>query len=359
MPIQRNELNFTGQRIFVGIDVHLNSWNVTILSEKLHHKTFTQRASPSVLTSYLLKNFPGGEYYSAYEAGFCGFWVHYELTKMNVNNIVINPADVPSTQKEVLQKTDAVDSRKIARGLRAGVLTGIYIPSQQTLEVRSLLRTRNAIVKDLSRMKHRIKSFLYFWGISYPEIFKKSGSHWSKRFMKWLSEEVASCVEFGGESLTLLITAVNEQRKLLLEATRKLRELSRRPAYERRLALIRSVPGMGFITGMTFLTEIDDIERFPNSDKLAGYIGLIPTSHSSGEKTGKGEMTFRGCENLRTMLMESSWIAARMDPSLSLCFCKLSHRMEANKAIVRIARKLLNRIYCVLKNEQFYVNGVA
>ncbi|KAA6306539.1 hypothetical protein EZS27_041803, partial [termite gut metagenome] len=84
------------------------------------------------------------------------------------------------------------------------------------------------------------------------------------------------------------------QRKLLLEATRRIRALSRMERYEESLELIRTVPCVGFITGMTFLTEIEDISRFANSDKLAGYIGLIPTSHASGEKEGKGEMTFRG-----------------------------------------------------------------
>ena len=120
MLMQRNELNFSGQKIYVGIDVHLKSWSVTILTEHLHHKTFTQSSSPSALVHYLTHNFPGGMYQSAYEAGFSGLWAHYELVKMGVNNIVVNPADVPSTQKEQLQKTDRVDSRKIARSLRSG-----------------------------------------------------------------------------------------------------------------------------------------------------------------------------------------------------------------------------------------------
>lgn len=72
MQRQINELNFTGQNIYVGIDVHLKSWNVTILTESLHHKTFNQPSCPSTLVSYLDKHFPGGTYYSAYEAGFSG-----------------------------------------------------------------------------------------------------------------------------------------------------------------------------------------------------------------------------------------------------------------------------------------------
>jgi hypothetical protein len=117
MPIQRNELNYSGQTIYVGIDVHLKSWSVTILTEHLHHKTFTQPSDPCALVSYLKNNLPGSSYQSAYEAGFSGLWTHYELTKMGVKNIVVNPFDVPSTQKEHLQKTDSMDSRKIACSL--------------------------------------------------------------------------------------------------------------------------------------------------------------------------------------------------------------------------------------------------
>ncbi len=357
--MQRNELNFSGQKIYVGIDVHLKSWSVTILTEHLHHKTFTQPSSVSALVHYLTHHFPGGNYQSAYEAGFSGLWAHYELIKNGVNNIVVNPADVPSTQKEQLQKTDLMDSRKIARSLRCGELTGIYIPAMSTLEARSLLRSRRAIVKDLSRMKQRIKSLLMFYGIPYPAVFEKSATHWSKRFMKWLSEEITFSTVQGQEALSLLVSSAIGQRKLLLEATRKIRELSQREDYEQSLKLIRTVPGVGFITGMTFLTEIEDISRFTNSDKLAGYIGLIPTSHSSGEKQSKGEMTFRGQAQMKSMLIESSWFAARMDPALAACFGQLVQRMEPNKAITRIARKVLNRIYFVLKYKQEYVCSVV
>ena len=258
-----------------------------------------------------------------------------------------------------MQKTDSMDSRKIARSLRSGELTGIYIPGISTLEARSLLRSRGAIVKDLSRMKQRIKSLLMFYGIPYPPLFEKSGTHWSRRFMKWLAEDVCFSTVPGKEALSLLVNSATEQRKLLLTATRKIRVLSSTTDYEEPLRLIRTVPGIGFITGMTFLTEIEDIGRFHNSDKLAEYIGLIQTSHASGEKEGKGEMTFRGQAQMKSMLIESSWFAARIDPALSGCFSGLVQRMEPNKAITRKARKVLNRVFFVLKYKQEHVCSVV
>lgn len=271
MHLQSNELNFEGQNIYVGIDVHLKSWTVSVLTEHLHHKTFSQTSDVCSLVSYLHRHFPNGHYLSAYEAGFCGFWAHYKLVSMGIHNIIINPADVPTSQKENLQKTDAVDSRKIARSLRAGELTGIYIPQACTLETRTLLRSRDAIVRDLSRMKQRIKSLLYFYGISYPVEFTNNGTHWSRRFMRWLREDVRLSTSVGMDGLTLLLDSADNQRKLLLDATRKLRQLSRMEQYALDYGLLRSVPGVGMITALSLLAEIEDIKRFSSSDMLAGY----------------------------------------------------------------------------------------
>ncbi|MDD3210867.1 IS110 family transposase [Bacteroides graminisolvens] len=123
---------------------------------------------------------------------------------MGVENIIINPADVPTSQKEDLQKTDSVDRRKIARSLRADELVGIYIPKANTLEARTLLRSSDAIVRDLSRMKQRVKSLLYYYGISYPSDFERSGTHWSRKLMKWFREDVRLSTPAGMDGLKLL-----------------------------------------------------------------------------------------------------------------------------------------------------------
>ena len=280
MQTQKTELDFKGQNFFVGIDVHLKSWTVTILTEELLHKTFTQPASAEILCNYLKRNFPGGNYNSVYEAGFSGFWTHYRLKEMGINNVVINPADVPTSQKEQLQKDDPTDSRKLARSLRSCDLKAIYIPSSSTLEDRSLVRMRATLVKDMVRFKQRIKSFLYFYGIAYPPEFEKSGTHWSKRFMKWLGE-VSLQHESGTQALKILVQEAEQQRKLLLEVLREIRLLSRSERYAGNIALLRTIPGIGLITAITFLTEIENIERFENTDHFAGFVGLVPNYHSS------------------------------------------------------------------------------
>ena len=293
MQTQRKELNFEGQSVFVGIDVHLKSWTVSIFTEKLHHKTFSQPPKAEMLSEYLKFNFPNASYFSTYEAGFCGFWAHFQLEELGIKNIVVNPVDVPTTQKDQKRKSDPVDSNRLGRFLRSNELKGIYIPRPETLEDRTIIRVRFTIVKDLVRQKQRIKSLLYLYGIEYPIEFQNANTHWSKRFINWL-KTVQLQYSTGTDGLNLLIKEAEQQRLLLLEATRKIRTLSKTERYAKNIELITSVPGIGLITGMMLMAEIEEIKRFDNSDKLAGLIGIVPDCHSCGLTEKKGEMTSRG-----------------------------------------------------------------
>ena len=155
MRVQLSELDFTGQNLFVGIDVHLKSWSVAILSDHSVLKKFRQNPDAAALYKFLSVNYPKAHYHSVYEAGFCGFWIHHQLVGLGIDNIVVNAADVPTMSKEKLRKTDAVDCSKLARELRSGTLKGIYVPCVETLETRSLIRLRKSIVKDSTREKNR------------------------------------------------------------------------------------------------------------------------------------------------------------------------------------------------------------
>ena len=214
------------------------------------------------------------------------------------------------------------------------------------------MRIRHLLVKDAVRYKSRIKGFLNFHGIMIPDSFYQS-SHWSKRFMSWLASiEMKS--ESGKYSIEVLIREIESLRSNILDVTKKIKSLSQTEQYQSNIELIQSVPGIGLITGMTFLTEIDKIDRFDTTDKLCSFIGLVPTMHSSGEKEIHGHITYRSNHLLRRMLIESSWIAIRHDPALMRAYHEYCKRMEPNKAIIRIARKLITRIQFVLVKKQTY-----
>jgi len=358
MQTQSIKPDFSGQNIYVGFDVHLKSWKVTIMTEELTHKTFSQDPNPKLLHTYLEKNFPGGIYHSAYEAGFCGYWIHNSLKSLGINSIVVNAADIPTTNKEKVQKEDARDSRKIAKALRSGDLTPIYVPSLKTLEDRCLLRTRSTLTKDLARYKNRVKSFLHFHGIEIPEQFNRSKGQWTRNFIKWL--EAIELTELSGkQSLDAYVLSSKNLRESVLQTTRHIKKLSETEVYSSKVELLRSIPGIGLLTAMTLITELETIDRFSDFDKLCNFIGLVPSTHSSGDNDIVGDITPRGHSVLRAAIIESAWVAVRFDPALLLSYHNYCKRMEPNKAIIRIAKKLLSRIRFVLRKKELYVCSVV
>lgn len=350
-----NEKTFEGQSIYVGIDVHRLDFKVSVMAENVFYKTFSSPPEAQAIVSYLHNTFPGANYYSAYEAGFSGFGLHRALQESGVNSIVVNAADIPTTDKERQQKEDRRDSRKIVQGLMLGQLRPLYIPSIKNQQDRGLLRIRERIVRDLTRNKNRIKSLLYFLGIECPQ---RSSSHWSLAFIKWL-EMIQFEHESGKACLKAYLDQVKDQRALLLRINRQIRELSRTPEYRKNVELLISVPGIGPLTAMKLLTELESIDRFENFDHLASYVGLVPSTRSSGQNLVDAGITRRRNSSLRAALIESAWIAIKNDPALLAFYQRHCKVMVGNRAIVRVAKKLLSRVRFVLQKQQAYEKGVV
>jgi transposase len=353
--VQSKQLDFSGQKIFCGIDVHKKSWKVCIRSEHMVLKTFSQNPSVGELVRHLRKNYPSADYRVTYEAGFSGFSAQRAFKEENVNCIIVHPADVPTTDKEKQRKSDVVDCRKLSESLSDGKLTAIYVPSIEQQDDRSVIRAYLQFVKDQTRCKNRIKSWLAFQGISIPgdDQYK----HWSNNFIKWLRN--LSLTPSARISLDMLIQSYEHTRSMVLTATKQVRALSKQQRYKEQIKLIRSIPGIGEIAGLLFTTEIGDITRFKKFDQLCDFIGLVPKVNGSGDRETVLGLTHRGHHKLRETLMEASWVAIRLDPAMTMFFNECAKRMQKNKAIIKVARKMLNRIRCVMKNKTEYVTGVV
>ena len=289
--MQKYKISFKGQNIYVGIDVHLKTWHVTTLTETGCKYSFAQH----------------------------------------------------SDAKELL------DSEKIAWALKRGQLTGIYVKDKSFMDDANLMRLRQRFIKDLSRQKNRLKHLLYTQGVTYPERFAKSGTHWSRNFMKWLREEVVLLSE---EKLTLMLLC--DQVDNTRDA--EIRRLSQSDKYKENYDLLTTIPGFGLITSMSMQTELDNNPaRFPNERKFVSFLGLIPTCHDSGEKKVSGEKTFRGNKHLGPLIVEASWIAIQRDYDLGAYHANCCQRMKPQKAIIKVARRLASRAYAVMKTKKAYV----
>ncbi len=336
---------------YIGLDVHKKRWVVTIRAMNMELKTFSMNPSPKELSKFLRRNWAGGNYVSCYEAGFCGFWIHNELKSLGICNRVIHAADVPTTNKEKVNKRDKVDSRKLARELEKGELNAVYVPQLEHQELRSLGRLRCSCRQQIVRLKNRIKGHLHFYGIEISET--QASRNWSGAFIKEL-ETLCSVPGAGATCLRILLEELKEHRVRLYKILRELRAYCRTCGFSDTIKYLISIPGIGFITAVTLVTEIIEISRFKKFDQLCSFFGLVPSTESSGDKEKIKGLTPRRNRYLKHLIIESAWIAVRKDPRLLEAYAQLSQRMKKTDAIIRISRKLLNRIRYVWEKQTPY-----
>ena len=358
MQIKDKQLDFTGQDIFIGLDVHQKQWTVIIYVGEIEHKRYSQPPEVKILRNYLQKNLPGGNYYSVYEAGYSGFWIHRELQKAGIRNIVVNPADVPTNNKEKRRKTDNVDSRKLVKALYQGQLKGIYVPDEESDCDKRFTRQSEIVTKKITRCKNQIKGLLAQFGIKIPE--EEVTKHWSRGYIEEI-KKISMIENNFGKSLRIYIEELEFLRNLKLKIIREIRSLSTNSKYKDNCELLSSIPGISTLSAMIILTEITDIRRFSNKDEFCSYIGYTPDERSSGEVKRILGLTYRRNAHLRRIITEASWIALRKDPALLLKFNEFVNKRKIikAKAIIKIARKLVCRIRHVLLSRQKYELGVV
>lgn len=356
MSTTKRGLDFSNEVLYVGVDVHRRQWTVSLRMNGLELKTFSMNPSPEELERYLQRNYPGAMYRSVYEAGYSGYWIHRQLLELGIDNIVIHAADVPTSHKEKITKSDNIDSRKLVREREHGSLKPLYVPDPVHEHLRSLCRLRIRMVQDQTRLKNRIKGYLSSNGIPLPS---HSESHyWSGAFIKWLGE-----ISFDDTAGRGYLTHCTEQllylRAKTAELVRMIRSFSRTLPDYAVIERLSSAYGVGFITAVTFYSEIIDIRRFANFDELAAYVGLVPLVTSSGESIHQHGVISRHNRYLRELLIESAWVAIRHDPALTMSFAQLKRRMLAQRAIIRIAKKLLRRLRHVWLQNESYIPGIV
>jgi transposase len=350
--IKFKTLSFAGVTIYCGIDVHKKNWRVNIRTFDRELEDFSQNADVDCFIAHIKKRYPGAIVKVAYEAGFCGFCACRKMILAGIDCIVINAADVPSSDKDKKQKNDIVDARKIARELSKNDLQAIYVPSLKDQNDRSLVRVREQMVENQTRCKNRIRHLMHFNGLKVDEGVDKE-KYWTNAFIKALQD-----LDCGDESLrmtlNMMLKELTEIRKRVLEATKLVRKLAQTEGYSQNVELIRSIPGIGIVNAMVILTELGDIHRFTNFDHLCSYAGFTPNTDDSGPRKKDRGITHRCNNRLRTALIESSWMLVSKDPAMLMKYSQYCRKMNKNQAIIRIGKHLLSRIkYVLLKQEKY------
>jgi len=336
-----------GEELFVGIDLHKLRWHVTIRTADV--EIFCN----SIVGRWedlrrVISRYKDCRIHAVYEAGYFGFSLYDHLTKYGVECIVTPPSLIPQEHGNRV-KTDRLDSRKLARLLAKGLLKSIWVPSAKERFHRQVIRRRRQLVGDRVRTQNRIKSELCFYGIDLPVARSK----WSQVYFANLQR-----IKFKNHWMQKSFNQLLEQYEFLSaqidKQTQLLKQLAQLPLYCDRVKILRSIPGIGLLTAMEILLELQDFSRFRRVEQLAAYVGLTPSQYSSADKIRMGRITGAGKNTVRSALVESCWLLIRKDKAMRRKYEQIKARAGGKRAIVAIARKLILCIRRLLLDNRPY-----
>ncbi len=302
----------------------------------------------------------------AYEAGPCGYVLYRYLTAKGFDCQVVAPSLIPKRPGDRV-KNDRRDAVELARLLRSGDLTSVYVPAVEDEAIRDLCRARDATRVTLRSAKLRLKSFLLRLGLHYT-----GKANWSAAHRRYLAKVVCPTptqqIVFQ-ES----ILAVDEQVERLGRIEQELLDLAPSWRLYPVVEALQAMRGVQWVVAITVVAELGDLTRFDNPRQLAAFVGLVPSEHSSGAKRRLGAITKTGNSRARRVLIEGAWayrypakvsahIQARIEglpkavqnigwkAQVRLCkrFRRLSSRgKNANVVVTAIAREMLAFMWAI------------
>jgi transposase len=340
--------------VFSGLDVDKRSISVTFTDHDRFLKSLRMPYSAEHLLNHVRKHFPNKKVAFVYEAGPTGYGLYDGIVAQGYPCLIAAPSMIPKAPGQRV-KTNRLDSRSLSENLRGGQLKSIHVPSLLYRELRHLTQLRDVLVSELAGMKQRIKSLLLFEGIEFPPA--PAGSQWSFLVKDKLRKLPCSgTVRF---KLDQLLDSLEFNEKQVLKAIREIRRFCQNdPELSQCMQYLMTLPGIGWITASQLLARIGDWRELNNIRQLGGFLGLVPTEHSTGERTDRGSITRTGDERLRSKLIQASWSAIRQDGELREFFRtvyrKHPREVASRVAIVAVARKLSVRVAVVLMKQRPY-----
>jgi transposase len=247
---------------------------------------------------------------------------------------VVAPSLIPKKAGDRV-KTNRRDALALVKLLRAGELTAVWVPDARHEAMRDLTRAREAAVDDLKSKRQQVLSLLLRLGRHYPG--KRT---WTQAHMNWLASQKLDHAEqrIAFEEMLLAIRQAQERIARLEEAIRaavpdwSLAEM---------VTALMAVRGFDLVSASAFLAEIGDLTRFRTARELMGYLGLVPSEHSTGEKVKRAGITKAGNRRARRILVECSW-SYRHPPRVGKK--KLAKVAAAPRAVQEIAWKAQSRL---------------
>jgi transposase len=360
------------QTLYVGLDVHKESIAVAYAPEERGAEVVflgtigTRQCDIDTLVRRLQSK--AQHLVLVYEAGPCGYWLYRYLTKKHLVCWVVAPSLIPKKPGDRV-KTDRRDAVQLARLMRSGDLTPVYVPEVEDEAIRDLARAREDAIRDLKAAKNRLKAFLLRQDIRY-----EGRATWGPAHLRWLAEVVcptpAQQIVFQE-----YVRAVTEHSERLQRLEQELHDQVTSWRLHPVVEALQALRGVQFTVAVTTVAELGDLTRFEKPRQLMKFLGLIPSEYSSGERRRQGSLTKAGNTHARRALVEGAWAyryPAKVSRHLQLRLeqlpkpiqdlswkaqvrlCKRFRRLmargkHANQVVVAIARELVAFMWAIAK----------
>jgi transposase len=345
---------------FVGLDVHAATITVAVAEPEGEVRSVgTIPNEPDAVRRLVKRLGPAEHLRACYEAGPCGYTLYWQLAQLGVACQVVAPTLVPVKAGDRV-KTDRRDAERLARGLRSGDLTPVWVPDAAHEALRDLVRAREAAKKDQLRARHRLQKFLLRHGHRPPAGLKA----WAARYRHWIA---GVRFEQPAQEATRLdyLTEVDHARDRIVRLERALDEaVEAAPAPMRAvIEALQALRGIAQVAAATIVAEVGKLSRFARARHLMGYSGAVASEHSSGPRVRHGGITKTGNAHLRRIVVEAAWTYRHRPAVGGALRRRQAGQSEAVKAIAWKAQHRLHNRYRRLlgrgKSKQQVVTAVA
>lgn len=340
--------------VFVGMDVDKRSIVLTQVDHLGLEKALRMPYDSEHLLGYASRHLGGKKVAFVYEAGPTGFGLHDDIAAAGYACLVVSPSTVPTARGKRV-RTNRLDSRKLAYQLRGGNLRGIKVPGEEYRHLREYVTLRKMHMTESAKCKQRIKALFLRHSLQFPA--STPGGFWSKALIQQLREY--ACAPAFHFKIVSLLDSLEFSRAQALKAQQQLRKfVEASPELSESVRYARSLPGVGWIVATYAVARMGDWRQLGAPKQTASFFGLVQTEDSTGDTSARGSITKAGDPVVRSLLVEAAWAAIRKDRELAEFYkrmCSTHARDKASRiAIVAVARKLVTRLHCVLKERREY-----
>jgi transposase len=290
--------------LYVGLDVHKESLAVAYV-DKEHGAEVVSLGTIGTRQCDLdqrIRRLPSKspQLVFVYEAGPCGSWLYRSLTHKGHVCWVVAPSLIPKKAGDRV-KTNRRDAIKLARLMRSGDLTPVYVPAVEDEAIRDLCRAREDTIRDLKAAQLRLKAFLLR-----QDIRDTGRATWSPAHLRWLSEVVCPtpAQQIGFQEY---VQAVTEHTARLARLAQELHDQGQTWRLAPVVDALQGLRGVQCTVAVTPVAALGDLTRFENPRQRMRYRGLTPSEYSSGERRRQGGITKTGNAHARRALIEGAW----------------------------------------------------